>query len=292
MLKKIIEFLKRLFASQPSIKTDETVKEESLPEITIIKEEIMKYKKKDGKIIFDVSEGLPNYSQRNNEFKWAHPKNPKLTMDGLSMCNVTSMVMALHYIGFKFPNGKFTQPEDNLCEFIFTSKEVDDYYKKVMPAMWEQFNKGDTNAYCPNLIHAVLAYATNLWMGTSCVTFKDAALITDIIKEIVEFNRPVVMSGTFPYKYANGNMGTIGHINVLVGCIFNENDENFINQPSVKPETFIVDDPYGNWKQNFAANSSGNDTLFSYAEFIKYYKTLNDTQRKFAHIFKNAAALI
>ena len=285
LVRLIIEWFLRLFSKQTS---DKEIEEES---VEIKKEEeIVKYTIKDGKVIFDVSEPFENYSQRNNEFKWSHARNSALTMDANSMCNVTSMVMALDYLGYKFPTGKYKQPEDNLCDFMFTSTAVDDYYKRVMPAMWEQYNRGDTNAYCPNLIHAVLAYATNLWLGcTNAVTFKDSCLITDIIKEITEYNRPVVMSGTFPYKYLNGTSGTIGHINCLVGLIFDESEFKSTQNP--KPEFFIVDDPYGDWKQNFKAET-GDNTVFSYNEFIQYYKTLNDTKYKMAHIFKNAAALI
>jgi hypothetical protein len=39
------------------------------------------------------------------------------------MCNVTSIVMALDYLGWKFPEGDYKQPEDNLCDFIFRSSE-------------------------------------------------------------------------------------------------------------------------------------------------------------------------
>jgi len=254
----------------------------------------MRYEETDKQIIFNVSKGKENYSQRNNEFKWAHPKNPKLYMDGLSMCNVTSMVMALDYVGYKFPKGKFSQPEDNLCNFIFTSKEIDKYYKERMPAMWEAYNRGDPNAYCPNLIHTVLAYATNLWLDTSAVTFRDAVPIQDILKEVVWYNRPVVMSGTFPYKYTNGTVGTIGHINCLVGAVYDKikiNKETKDDMPVFDPDFVIVDDPYGSYKENFKAGT-GNDVQYSYIDFIKYYKTLGDMKFKMAHIFKNAAATI
>ena len=291
MILRFIKWLLSLFKKAPEKQqpSEEVVFQPPKEEVGEI-EETMTYFKKDGKVIFDVSLNRPNYGQRNNEYKWSHPKNSALTMDALSMCNVTSMVMALDYLDYKFPSGKYSQPEDNLCDFMFTSKEVDDFYKLKMPAMWEQFNRGDSNAYCPNLVHIVLAYATNLWMGTNCVTFHDAYTINDIIREITINQRPVVMSGTFPYKYANGTVGTIGHINCLVGARYNEADfaERKLAQP---PVDFIVDDPYGNWKQNFIAGT-GNDTIFTYNEFVKYYKTLNNGNHKMAHIFKNSAAVI
>jgi hypothetical protein len=244
----------------------------------------------DGRILYNVSAGFENYSQRNNEFKWSHPKNPKLKMDALSMCNVTSIVMALDYLGWKFPEGDYKQPEDNLCDFIFRSSEVQRFYKEKMPVLYDAFERGDDDAYCPNLIHLVLAYATNQWLGAnSAITFEEHAPISKIIKEVLFYKRPVIMSGTFPYKFLNGTEGTIGHINVLVGLIYPKGTTAI--SPITKPEEFVFDDPYGNWKENFKAGT-GNDTTFTYDEFIKYYKGCNDTRHKMAHFVKNGVALI
>jgi hypothetical protein len=57
-------------------------------------------------MIVNVSEGKTSYSQRNNLVK------------PFESCNVTSMVMALSYLGYAFPKGKYEQPEDNLRRFI------------------------------------------------------------------------------------------------------------------------------------------------------------------------------
>ena len=263
----------------------------------------MNFKLKDNQMIFDVSEGFNVFKQRTNDFKWTHPKNPNLKMSALSMCNVTSMVMAFDYLGYRFPSGIYKQPEDNLCDFIFNNKEVLAYYEKTMPALYKAFERGEDNAFCPNEIHLVLAYGANKWLGcTSAVTFHDRLKITDIIKEIIVFNRPVVMSGTFPYVYNSGKVGTIGHINVLVGIIFdtkriNVNSLNFNSQKTIddlaerKDVIFIFDDPYGDYKQNFKAGTE-NDVLIPYTDFIKYYKELNNITHKMGHIFKNAAATI
>jgi hypothetical protein len=287
MISKIINFILSLFKKETNIEIKQ-------PEIKI-PEKKMLYEKLNGTIIFNCSAGKANYSQRNNEFKWVHPKNSNLKMDALSMCNVTSMAMALDYLGYQFPSGKFTQPEDNLCDFMFTDPSVDEYYKKVMPAMWAAWDRGDNNAFAPNLIHAVLAFATNKWLGcTSAVTFKEAAPINTILEEVVLHNRPVVMSGTWPFTYASGTVGTIGHINVLVGAVYNEKDVDLtkLTMPLANPIELLVDDPYGDYKDNFKSTSNRNDIINSWGDFIKYYKPLNDPRVKFAHIFKNAAATI
>ena len=53
-------------------------------------------------MIINISDGKANYSQRNNKIK-PHES-----------CNVTSMCMALDYLGYSFPKGGYEQPEDNL----------------------------------------------------------------------------------------------------------------------------------------------------------------------------------
>jgi hypothetical protein len=258
----------------------------------------MSYRTIDNELIFNVSENKENYSQRNNQYKYVSPKNPKLVVDANSECNVTSMVMALDYAGFRFPSGDFKQPENNLCKFIFESPEVLEYYKKIMPELYKQFIDGNENATSPNMVHAVLAYATNLWLGASkAVEFKTNLTIKEIFSEIAINQKPVVMSGTFPYTYLNGRIGTIGHINVLVGLVYNlktmkgtsKLEEEVLNYT---PTKVIIDDPYGDYANNFAPTSNRNNIIMPYSDFIKYYKPLNDPRIKWGHIIGTAGAFI
>jgi hypothetical protein len=262
----------------------------------------MRYSIQDNRLIFNVSREQENFSQRNNEFKWSHPLNTGLTMQADSMCNVTSVIMALQYAGFKFPSGPYKQPEDNLCKFLFENQEVLDYYKKAMPAMYAQFEKGDSNAYCPNLVHAVLAFGTNKWLGTTALTFKDNIKITDLFKEIVVDNKPVVLSGTFPYKYLSGKIDSIGHINVLVGVVYDvlqlQKYQINVSIPSeiervldVIPTHVIIDDPYGNYALNFKADT-GNDVVMPFADFIRCYRPCGDVTVKWGHLVSNSAAVV
>jgi uncharacterized protein YvpB len=111
-------------------------------------------------MIINVSDGKANYSQRNNKIK------------PLESCNVTSMCMALDYLGYSFPKGEYEQPEDNLRAFI------------------EANGKNPEN-------HYQLSEFTNKWMGREVTRFNTARKISDILTEILE-GRPVVISGTFP----------------------------------------------------------------------------------------------
>ena len=57
------------------------------------------------------------------------------------------MVMAALYAGYKLPSGKYEREPDNFADFIVTDPRVDAYYKKVMPAMWKEWNEGKKDAY-------------------------------------------------------------------------------------------------------------------------------------------------
>jgi hypothetical protein len=221
------------------------------------------------------------------------------------MCNVTSYCEAAEINGFKFPSGRFAQPEDNLAEFLVTNQVVLDYYKKKMPAMFAAFDRGEKGCYPPNEVHDILCYGFNRWMGCPedkpIATFYEGAPVSTIYSNIMDGDA-VVMSGTFPYTYASGKVGTIGHINVLVGLSYaksylcarkikvgsNTWERDIL---SVPPTTLIFDDPYGSMHQNFKAGT-GNDVQVSYSDFVKYYKPLKDASKKYAHIFKKAAAVI
>jgi hypothetical protein len=261
----------------------------------------------EGDLLFKIDIGLTNYSQRNNKYVYIHPRSKIKMTDALSMCNTTSYCEAGEINGFNFPIGEYNQPEDNLTKFIHTNHEVLDFYKRKMPAMYDAFDRGDKNCYPPNQIHAVLCYGFNKWMGCSddkpIATFSEGLSIFQIMSEIIEKDSAVVMSGTFPYTYANGSIGTIGHINVLVGLKYskaiinklsiNIKDQNVVANIGkiVSPTSLIFDDPYGNMYKNFAAGT-GNDVEVLYEDFIKCYKPLNDVNKKYAHTFRKAAATI
>jgi hypothetical protein len=262
---------------------------------------------KDGDLLFKIDKGLVNYTQRNNKYIFIHPITKIEMTNALSMCNTTAFCEAGEINGFNFPKGEYDQSEDNLTKFIHTDPRVLEYYKTKMPAMYSAFERGDKDCYPPNQVHAVLCYGFNKWMGCSddnpIATFKDNMKISDIMLEITQNSSAVVMSGTFPYKYANGTFGTIGHINVLVGLKYSKNtitklgintkDSTVVGNIGklVTPDSLIFDDPYGNMYKNFQAGT-GNDVEVSFEDFVKYYKPLNDINVKYAHTFKRAAATI
>ena len=239
--------------------------------------------------VINVSKGRINWSQRNNEYMFIHPKNPKLIMDRNSMCNVTSICMAASYNNWDFPDGEFQQPEDNFCKFLITNQDVINFYRLAFPSLYADYEAGDDDCYFPNEIHLVLEYGFNRWMGINIDDFSDRRSIISIFNEIINNFSPVVMSGVFPYINRFGRTTNLHHINVLVGLAY-KNDNSEISEATI-PEYVIIDDPYGAWDENFAIHSNRNDIWMSYDKFIKFYKPQN-TIYKYGHFLKKHIAIV
>ena len=188
--------------------------------------------------IINVSEGKVNFSQRNNSIK------------PLSSCNVTSMVMALSYMGLALPPGEHRQPEDNLRAFI------------------EANGKNPEN-------HYELSEYTNRWLGRSVTKFSTARKINDIFLELLA-GRPVVISGTFP-GFPTRKDKPLGHIVCMVGAEWK--GESWIGPP----DSVIWDDPYGNTLKDW--QDSGNDIHIDYQKFIDWIKPVGDSAVKWGHFF-------
>jgi hypothetical protein len=186
----------------------------------------------------NVSAGKINYSQRNNL------KKP------LESCNVTSMVMALDYLGYQFPKGRYGQPEDNLREFI------------------EAGGKNPEN-------HYDLSEMTNRWMGKKVTAFSTERPIDGIFGELIA-GRPAVVSGTFP-GFPAKRPKPLGHIVCLVGAEWEGADT------AARPLRVIWDDPYGNTMEDW--RSGGNDITADYRFFREWLKPVNNDIVKWGHFF-------
>jgi hypothetical protein len=186
----------------------------------------------------NISEGKVNFSQLNNLVK------------PLSSCNVTSMVMALSYIGYALPPGENQQPEDNLRSFI------------------EANGKNPEN-------HYELSEYTNRWMNREVTKFSTDRKISDILAEILA-GRPVVISGTLP-GYPTKKPKPLGHIVCLVGAEWSGND--WIGPP----DKIIWDDPYGDTLKDW--QGSGNDIRVDFEKFVNWIKPVGNPSVKWGHFF-------
>lgn len=245
---------------------------------------------------------LDNYSQRNNEIIWppneTHPKAQYRT-SFKNVCNTTSYVMALLYAGYKFPSGKYKQPEDNLAYFILTDERIRSEYKKRQPAMYDLFIKSLEgkctenelkNMYFPNELHDYLCLGANKWIGTEAAKFSTTIDFKKALwKYFVNGNLPMVISTNF---------GGYGHIVVVTGVQFSTETYNKIKETqdfSLEPLSIIIDDPWGkyNYKTDkYDAPNNGNDIIIPWDIVVKRVKPYNSSTVKWAHTFNHSVATI
>lgn len=245
---------------------------------------------KNGLFYYSCDENQDNYSQRRSPFVF---KKGDSVIDKNGLCNVHSMVMAALYAGYKLPSGKYGREPDNFADFIVTDPRVDAYYKKVMPAMWKEWNDGKKDAYTPMEIHSVLAYAFNIWLDgekDQFVKFYDnlnfkAALYNNFVRGSL----PIVISGSFPKS-----TGTrLNHIVTATGVVYDANEiAKATRDPKYipTPKFVKVDDPYGDTLHDW--QGSGNNILLPWAYCIKNLKPLNSENVKWGHIFQKPAAIV
>ena len=217
-----------------------------------------------------------NYSQRDNSY---YKRVGDSVANGDTMCNVTAMIEGLHLSGYKFPSGKFEQPEDNLMDFIINDQVIDKRYSEIYPAMYKDYKTGKPNCYWPNEVHALLCEGTNRWIGTDCVKFEENLKIWDYL--VHNFTQstvplPIVVSGCFP----KSNGAKLNHIVLITGIEIVEGEITKVKW----------DDPYGNTTKDFVG--SGNDIWVSRTFAENYLKPLGSKTVKWAHIFKKAAPVI
>jgi hypothetical protein len=239
------------------------------------------------KVIYNVSDGLINYSQRNNKYVL---KRKNSIINYTNVCNVESICMGSSYAGWIFPDEPYSQYEqegDRLTAFCLEDKRVLDFYKEKMPVLWKEWNEDKPGALPPNQVHRVLEFATNTWFGARVVTFSESFSILYMLSQLIEENLPVVVSGNFPKS--SGSKEKIGHIVVLVGAVY---DKENITYESAKPTHLIFDDPWGNFMEGYEKKLPGNDIVCPFDEAIGYLKPLNISDKKWGYTFNRGAAIV
>jgi|LSQA01.1.fsa_nt_gi hypothetical protein len=234
-------------------------------------------KMNNGDYSLNLSENKANYSQRNNKLNIGTKNNP---INAMSMCNTTSMCMALDYLGYTFTKeqlGKWDQPEDALGEFVCTNPEVLSYYEKINKQWYNDWKNDKPNSYPPNEIHDVLSFGTNLWMQKQVTKFSLKVEIKKILENLTE-GKPVLFSGAFQRP----GKSPLNHIVCGVGYIL---QSGFKKEMDIweNLKFIIVDDPYGRTYQ--WDTGSGNDSLITKEQFIRDIKEVKNTSTKWAHLF-------
>lgn len=242
----------------------------------------MIYKEEKDTLIFNVSSNFANYSQRNNEYI------DEITNKNIahSMCNITSYCMAYSFIGGKFPNKskKYSQEEDKALEFIRRNKETLKYYETILPLYYKAWKNNEKDNYPPEQIHAVLSFGFNKYVEYKASSFNEKTNIDDIIKEIINNNQPMVMSGKF---------GKFNHIVCLVGLVAKKEILSHLGERSLLKyiDSFIIDDPYGDYHENYKI-IKGNDIIMSKEDFVKIFKPVEDKDIKMCHYFFKASSVV
>lgn len=246
-----------------------------------------------GAFVVNNSDGKCNYSQRNNEFVHKNSKG-EIDVSAATMCNVTALCQAADYNGWRFPDGKYSQPEDNLADFIFSDPRVDEYYAKSMPALYRAWKAAEPDSYPPNELHEVLAKGFNLWIGSDADRFVESARVWDIVAEILE-GRCCVVSGVF--RLPNGKK--LNHIVTLVGAVWHFKSAvgltaavKAVQEKKALPDTVIIDDTYGNFREGYKAGITGNDIRLSWQEFIEMMKPAGNPAVKYCHFISSGAAAV
>ena len=231
--------------------------------------------------VYNISKGKENYSQLRSIYSF---QNGDFKTDKYSFCNVTTMGMALDYLGYIDFLGKRLDniyPElprlpDKLAKFMLEDPRVLDFYNTNFKGCYNLFKEGNKDALGPNEIHTILSYATNLMLGIGNVTyFSTNTSWIDIVEDVVYNNLPIGISGKF---------SGLNHIVLMVGAAYKELSEG--NRPSLlqKPDYIIVDDPYGKTYE-YSKGLSGNDIWIPFAKCVEDFKSVDNPYFKFAHRF-------
>jgi hypothetical protein len=223
-------------------------------------------------IEINVSADKPYFTQRNNQLR------PMIT------CNTTSMVAALIYTGFTLPESKiYTQPEDNLTNFLLNDPRVDAEYQKLFPAEYKKYidcKKDPKQSYPPNELHPILSYGTNLWMGKQVgeiTKFRWDATVQTVLFETIK-GRAVVQSGIW---------NKLHHVTCMVGFVTNqENIKDITDAKEIdlsQLDHIIMDDSFGDYHSGYLVQK-GNDIRVTLEEYHSYVQVV-DQDLKWAHFF-------
>lgn len=215
---------------------------------------------------FNFSKDSEYHSQRNN----------KIVPHGA--CNTTSLVMALKQANIEFKTPEGWQEEDWFTKIMRSDRA---YEKMREVANWA-FNSDGSPNYPPQQVHDMLVWGVEVLVGRRNV---DRFRINWDLREIVFAllnGAGVALSGDFLLQ----NGGTLRHVVSLAGfSTSQENMEEVTHYHQVdlnKIETYIIDDPYGNYLLDYN-DHHGNNVEFTRDLFMGTFRVKNQNT-KWAHI--------
>lgn len=274
---------------------DQTPASESSKENTDI--EISEEKKDmSDEFVFNTSIGKPNYSQRKSQYvhiqKGQYGENK---IDWTCLCNSHALIMAFLYAGWTCPASSYEREPDAFADFVVKEcLKENNWFKTKMYNLWEDWFEGRPDAYSPLELHEVLAHYAREWFKSeNADTFKSNANLKDIFKQLYE-NKISVPTSVQWCKLA-------GHVITIVG--FKSYTQNSVDEwlsgvyGRIDPpfKSIIIDDPWGRpipEENRYDKNQSGNDVEIPFDIFMKAWKPINDSEKKFAHFIGKPVSLV
>lgn len=248
---------------------------------TAIKPDKVKHTNGKSYWVYNVSKGQDNYSQLRSQYSYT---NGLFTTNGYSFCNTHVMAMALIYIGVydRFKSEidhryvELNRLPDKLAKYIIESPEMNVYYRKRFPVLYEGFASGKyKDAMSPNEIHNILSWGTNRFFDSSVTYFSTHVAWEDLISDVIYYNLPVGISGKF---------SGLNHMVLMVGIAYESLLDNSEPGKNQRPDYIIVDDPFGKTYE-YNKGLSGNDIWIPFDQCVQDFKSLNDSYFKYAHRF-------
>lgn len=208
-------------------------------------------------LLVNLSRDNDYHTQRNNRFI------------PMTSCNTTSAIMALKASRIRFDSPRGVQPEDHLTKLLLSNESH--------AIMRDKYPWAIRNGYPPNQVHGMLAWGVNRLVGRKVDQFKTDGTLQEIVWHLFK-RRALIVNGRFT-RY--------GHMVCVIGFQSTQADWDIESQDDINLSQVIaitVDDPYGNYHQQYK-DFSGNNIDFVLDEFHDLTRTYNADGSKWLHVF-------
>ena len=179
---------------------------------------------------------------------WHDQRNNTIAPHGT--CNATSIAMIMQYKGLLAGWDKEGQLDDFVTRHLDTP-DAWEIHKKTMPTDWRNYNPR-------NNPFVLKWYFNSIGIDDNFIQLSKNDNAIQLIKNCINRDMPVIMTGNYTRKRTNGTQDVITHINVAVGY-----DDNNI----------IVNDPFGSMLNYYLPFPNDGDHVVVPNEFLKEHIT-------------------
>lgn len=247
--------------------------------------------------ILNTSIGKPNYSQRKSQYihvqKGQYGENK---IDWSCLCNSHALIMAFLYAGWTCPASSYEREPDAFADFVVQEcLKENNWFKTKMYNLWEAWFEGKPDAYSPLELHDVLAhYACEWFKSDKADVFKSDASLKDIFKQL--YNNKISVPTSVQWCKLAGHVVTlVGFTAYTQSSVTDWLNDSYFYKNSVPIKSVIIDDPWGKpipEENRYDKNQSGNDVEIPFDVFLKAWKPVNNSEKKFAHFIGKPVSLV